>query len=125
MLPFEHVAVALSLCALTRRGVVDLVFGKAYVFEGPKGDKVAEVAVPPELAGEVEARRGELVERVSEVDDEVGWCLDFPDLFLRLFAAACGLACGVDDKMGCGLVRCWCACAGVVLAGLSNTRASS
>ncbi|KAJ9510934.1 hypothetical protein QJQ45_027833 [Haematococcus lacustris] len=53
------------------RGVVDLVRRKALVFEGPKGDTVRELAIPAELEEEVEARRAELVERVSEVDDQV------------------------------------------------------
>lgn len=48
-------------------GVVDLVRRRALTFGGPKGQEVVEGPVPPELEGEVEARRAELVERVSEV----------------------------------------------------------
>mmetsp|Transcript_8784 Transcript_8784/g.18768 ORF Transcript_8784/g.18768 Transcript_8784/m.18768 type:complete len:784 (-) Transcript_8784:787-3138(-) len=58
------------------QGVVDLVERKAFKFEGPKGDKVVEVPVPDNLKEEMEIRRQELVERLSEVDDEVA------DLFL-------------------------------------------
>ena len=54
------------------RGLVDLVDRKAYAFEGPSGDKVVEVPVPGDMAAEVEARRAELVERVADVDEEVG-----------------------------------------------------
>jgi len=53
------------------KGVVDLVTRKAFVFEGPRGDKVSEVPVPEDMKSEMEAKRSELVERVSEVDDEV------------------------------------------------------
>jgi elongation factor G len=48
-------------------GVVDLVRRKAITFGGAKGLEVVEGPVPAELAEEVEARRAELVERVSEV----------------------------------------------------------
>ncbi|GIL60182.1 hypothetical protein Vafri_14810, partial [Volvox africanus] len=50
-------------------GVVDLVARKAYYFEGPKGDQVVEGPVPERLVEEMEARRLELLEKVSEVDD--------------------------------------------------------
>lgn len=50
-------------------GVVDLVHRRAYTFDGPKGENVVEVPVPEQLKGEVEAKRAELLERVSEVDD--------------------------------------------------------
>ncbi|GIL82330.1 hypothetical protein Vretimale_11788 [Volvox reticuliferus] len=50
-------------------GVVDLVARKAFYFEGPKGDKVIEGPVPERLIEEMEARRLELLEKVSEVDD--------------------------------------------------------
>lgn len=48
-------------------GVVDIVRRVALSFGGPKGTEVAEGPVPAELADEVEARRSELIERVSEV----------------------------------------------------------
>jgi elongation factor G len=48
-------------------GVVDIVSRRALRFEGAKGLEMQEGPVPPELQEEVEARRAELVERVSEV----------------------------------------------------------
>eukprot|EP00798_Chlamydomonas_sp_ICE-L_P017594 gene17594-23923_t len=57
-------------------GLVCLVRRTAFMFEGPKGDKVVEVPVPEELKTEMEAKRAELVEALSEVDDEIA------DLFL-------------------------------------------
>jgi translation elongation factor EF-G len=48
-------------------GVVDLVRRRALTFGGGKGQEVVEGPVPAELEGEMEARRAELVERVSEV----------------------------------------------------------
>jgi elongation factor G len=48
-------------------GVVDIVARRSLRFEGAKGLEMLEGPVPPELADEVEARRAELVERVSEV----------------------------------------------------------
>ncbi|KAF8068404.1 elongation factor G [Scenedesmus sp. PABB004] len=50
-------------------GVVDLVRRRALTFGGAKGLEVIDGPVPAELADEVEARRAELIERVSEVDD--------------------------------------------------------
>jgi elongation factor G len=57
-------------------GVVCLVERKAFTFDGPRGETVVEGAVPAGMREEVEARRAELVERLSEVDD------DMADLFL-------------------------------------------
>lgn len=48
-------------------GVVDIVGRRALRFGGAKGLDMSEGPVPPELSEEVEARRAELVERVSEV----------------------------------------------------------
>ncbi|GAX73818.1 hypothetical protein CEUSTIGMA_g1269.t1 [Chlamydomonas eustigma] len=57
-------------------GVVDLIDRKAYIFEGPKGETVTAIEVPTDFKADMEARRKELVERLSEVDDEIA------DLFL-------------------------------------------
>ncbi|KDD76285.1 GTP-binding elongation factor EF-Tu/EF-1A [Helicosporidium sp. ATCC 50920] len=54
------------------RGVVDVVTGQAWEFEGPQGDKVKEVPVPENLKDQVAAARAALVERIADVDDEVG-----------------------------------------------------
>lgn len=56
----------------SHKGVVDLVSGRAIVFEGSNGEKLTEVPVPAELAPQVEEKRRELVERLAEVDDAVG-----------------------------------------------------
>jgi elongation factor G len=50
-------------------GVVDLVDGKAYRFDRDGNGVAKEVAVPAELAGEVEEQRAKLVEAVAETDD--------------------------------------------------------
>ncbi|WIA10608.1 hypothetical protein OEZ85_010791 [Tetradesmus obliquus] len=52
-------------------GVVDIVKRRAITFGGAKGLDVVEGPVPADLAEEVEARRAELIERVSEVDDQL------------------------------------------------------
>jgi elongation factor G len=48
-------------------GVVDLVQEKAIVFSGAKGQELKVVPIPEDLKEEVEAKRAELVEKVSEV----------------------------------------------------------
>lgn len=57
-------------------GVVDLIEEKAYYFDGEKGDTITEKPVPDELQAAFEERRGELIERLSDVDDDIA------DLFL-------------------------------------------
>lgn len=54
------------------KGLIDLTDGKAYTFEGSSGEHIVEVPVPDKLKAEVEAKRTELVERVAEVDEELG-----------------------------------------------------
>lgn len=53
-------------------GLIDLVSKKAFAFEGASGEKVTEIPIPAELVQQVEAKRTELVEKVAEIDDEVG-----------------------------------------------------
>jgi len=53
-------------------GVVDLLLRKSYVFEGAKGEDVVEGAVPANVADLVEEKRAELVERLADVDEEIG-----------------------------------------------------
>jgi len=53
-------------------GVVDLVSMRAYNFAGPSGEKIEEIQISEDLKSIAEAARNELVERVAEVDDEVG-----------------------------------------------------
>jgi elongation factor G len=71
----------------SHRGVVDLIDMKAYVFEGAAGEVIKEVPVPDDAAAEAAAKRAELVERLAEVDDEVGELFlmeaDVPPVALR------------------------------------------
>ena len=53
------------------RGVVCLLEMRALSFAGEHGERVEAGPVPPELLEEAEARRLELVEAVSDVDDEL------------------------------------------------------
>jgi elongation factor G len=39
------------------RGLVDLITERAFLFEGPAGERIVEAAVPPELAAQVAAAR--------------------------------------------------------------------
>lgn len=50
-------------------GVVDIVSRRALRFEGAKGLEMVEGPVPAEMQEEVETRRAELIERVSEVSN--------------------------------------------------------
>lgn len=52
------------------KGYVDVLSGKAYLFDGDKG-KVTETDVPDELASEVEMLRESLMENVAETDDDL------------------------------------------------------
>lgn len=50
-------------------GVVDLVTGKAFTFEGPNGAVVTEVPIPDDAREAVAKARAEMIERVAEVDE--------------------------------------------------------
>ena len=53
------------------KGIVDLINGKGYLFEGDRGEIVNEVPVPEHLQGLVAQKRSELIERLAEVDDDI------------------------------------------------------
>lgn len=53
-------------------GVIDLINREAIYFEGTTGAKVRRDKVPGSFEEEVEARRTELIECVTNVDDELG-----------------------------------------------------
>ncbi|PZR08882.1 MAG: elongation factor G [Archangium gephyra] len=53
------------------QGVIDPIYGKAYFFDGEKGENVRSEAVPAEYADETKARREQIIELVSEVDDQL------------------------------------------------------
>ncbi|XP_018008365.1 elongation factor G, mitochondrial-like [Hyalella azteca] len=53
-------------------GVVDVLTGKALYFEGTNGEKVREGEVPEHLQELLQQRRHELIEAVSNADEEIG-----------------------------------------------------
>jgi len=53
-------------------GVVDIIKREAIYFDGPKGEQVRREAVPEEFKELMEEKRMELIERVADVDDELG-----------------------------------------------------
>ncbi|MFT3709582.1 MAG: elongation factor G [Archangium sp.] len=52
-------------------GVIDPIEGKAYFFDGEKGEDVRVEAIPAEYAEETKKRREQIIEQVSEVDDKL------------------------------------------------------
>ena len=54
------------------KGVIDLIRRKAIYFEGPLGDQVRYDEIPGDMKVESEARRRELIEHVSNVDEVLG-----------------------------------------------------
>ena len=53
-------------------GIVDIVEMKSYTFEGEKGVNVVEGGVPAHLMDVVLEKRAELLERLADVDEEIG-----------------------------------------------------
>jgi elongation factor G len=53
------------------QGVVDLLERKAYYFEGHKGERATETALPDSMREQVESKRNELIEWVADFDDTV------------------------------------------------------
>jgi elongation factor G len=53
------------------RGVVDLISMKANLFEGPNGENVRFTEIPDEFMDEAEAKREELLDKVSMFSDEL------------------------------------------------------
>ena len=53
-------------------GVVDLILNKTYTFDGEKGEIVAEGEVPEDMKELAEEKKMELIERLADVDDEIG-----------------------------------------------------
>jgi elongation factor G len=52
-------------------GVVDIIAGKAWLFEKDESGKFKEAAVPADLVAEVEKRRRDLIEMVAESDEKL------------------------------------------------------
>lgn len=64
-------------------GVIDLILDKMYVFEGDKGEVVTEKPVSDDMKELVYAKRMELIERLSDADDEIAEIFlmeEIPDL---------------------------------------------
>ncbi len=55
----------------TFEGLVDLIENKAYHFEGKNGENIVEIPIPENMAEQVKEYRSKLVEKVSEVSDEM------------------------------------------------------
>lgn len=58
-------------------GIIDLIEEKALYFDGEKGEEVRLEPIPDEMIEECEQRRSELIECLTNVDDQLG------DLFLE------------------------------------------
>jgi elongation factor G len=59
------------------QGLVDLVQNRAFFFHGVHGEKVTEADMPNDIVPAVAEKRRELIEAISEVDEELA------DLFLN------------------------------------------
>lgn len=55
----------------TLKGIVDLVKMKAIYFEGPSGNDIREEEIPEDLVAEADKRRGELIEKLAEIDENL------------------------------------------------------
>eukprot|EP00985_Skeletonema_marinoi_P014670 scaffold7473_cov141-Skeletonema_marinoi.AAC.10 len=53
-------------------GVVDLIKNKSYTFDGERGETIVEGEVPDDMKDMVEEKRMELIEKLADVDDEIG-----------------------------------------------------
>ena len=53
------------------RGIVDLFEMKAYIYNDDKGDDISIIDIPDEVKDDAELYRGELVEKICELDDEL------------------------------------------------------
>jgi len=51
-------------------GVIDLVNGKAYKFEGKAGENVVEIDVPADMQAKTDEYRATLMEKIAESDEE-------------------------------------------------------
>ena len=71
-LPLSPVIVHLPIGAEDQfRGIVDLVSGKAFLFDGDGKGTLKEAAIPDDLADEVAMYRESLMESIAETDEEL------------------------------------------------------
>jgi elongation factor G len=54
------------------QGLIDLIQMKAFYFDGESGEKIREEAIPADLQEKAKADRQEMIEKIAEVDDELG-----------------------------------------------------
>jgi elongation factor G len=52
-------------------GVIDLLEMKAYTSDDDKGENVSVSDIPPDLLAEAEENRGQMVEKICELDDDL------------------------------------------------------
>ncbi len=53
------------------KGIIDLFEMKAYIYNDDKGDDISVVDIPDDMKDDAELYRGELVEKVCELDDDL------------------------------------------------------
>ena len=53
------------------QGIIDLFEMKAYIYNDDKGDDISIVDIPEDMKDDAELYRAELVEKISELDDEL------------------------------------------------------
>ncbi|MFD0872472.1 elongation factor G [Chlamydia abortus] len=52
-------------------GIIDLIENCAYIYKDDKGQEIEKVEVPAEYQDKVETLRGELIEKIAELDEEL------------------------------------------------------
>ncbi|NBI91965.1 elongation factor G [Lachnospiraceae bacterium] len=53
------------------KGIIDLFEMKAYIYNDEKGENISVVEIPDDMKDEAELYRSELVEKISELDDDL------------------------------------------------------
>ena len=53
------------------KGIIDLFEMQAYIYNDEKGEDISVVDIPEDMKDEAELYRGELVEKISELDDDL------------------------------------------------------
>ncbi len=53
------------------KGIIDLFEMKAYIYNDDKGDDISVVDIPEDMKDDAELYRGELVEKICELDDDL------------------------------------------------------
>jgi elongation factor G len=54
------------------KGIIDVLEEKAIYFEGPLGEEIIEKEIPDEYRAELNKKKQELIESLSNVDEELG-----------------------------------------------------